>query len=42
MRIFFRYLFIRLLVPFMICIFGCTVIWIMVDLYGNMDDFLEP
>jgi len=41
MRIFFRYLFIRLLVPFTVCLFGCTVIWIMVDLYGNIDDFLE-
>src|SRR5277367_2639203 len=41
MSIFFRYLFMRLLAPFAVCIFGCTVIWIMVDLYGNMDDFLE-
>lgn len=41
MKIFFRYLFMRLLVPFFICLFGCGVIWIMVDLYGNIDDFLE-
>ena len=41
MKIFFRYLFMRLLVPFTICMFGCAVIWIMVDLYGNIDDFLE-
>lgn len=41
MKIFFRYLFLRLLVPFAICLFGCTIIWIMVNLYGNIDDFLE-
>jgi lipopolysaccharide export system permease protein len=40
MKIFFRYLFIRLFVPFTICLGACTVIWIMVDLYGNIDDFL--
>ncbi|MCE0483678.1 MAG: LptF/LptG family permease [Methylacidiphilales bacterium] len=41
MKIFFRYLFMRLLVPFFVCLFACAVIWIMVDLYGNIDDFLE-
>src|SRR5271155_2009661 len=41
MKIFFRYLFMRLLVPFMVGLLACTVIWMMVDLYGNMDDFLE-
>lgn len=40
-RIFFRYLFIRLFVPFAVCLAACTLIWIMVDLYGNIDDFLE-
>jgi lipopolysaccharide export system permease protein len=40
-RIFFRYLFMRLLVPFTICVCGCAVIWIMVDMYGHLDDFLE-
>jgi lipopolysaccharide export system permease protein len=39
MRIFFRYLFFRLLQTFLICITACTIIWVMVDLYGNMDDF---
>ena len=40
MRIYFRYLFMRVLVPFMVGLFACTVLWIMVDLYGNIDDFL--
>jgi lipopolysaccharide export LptBFGC system permease protein LptF len=31
----------RLLVPFFICLFGCAVIWIMVDLYGNIYDFVD-
>lgn len=41
LKIYFRYLFLRLLVPFAVCLFACTVIWIMADLYGNIDDFLE-
>ena len=41
MKIFFRYLFLRLFVPFAVCLCACTLIWIMVDLYGNIDDFLE-
>ncbi len=41
MKIFFRYLFLRLFVPFTVCLCGCTLIWIMADLYGNIDDFLE-
>jgi len=41
MKIFFRYLFLRLLVPFAVCLAACTLIWIMADLYGNIDDFLE-
>ena len=41
MKIYFRYLFLRLFVPFAVCLCGCTLIWIMADLYGNIDDFLE-
>ena len=41
MRIYFRYLFLRLFVPFAVCLSACTLIWIMADLYGNIDDFLE-
>ena len=41
MKIYFRYLFGRLFVPFAICLCACTLIWIMADLYGNIDDFLE-
>jgi lipopolysaccharide export system permease protein len=40
-KIFFRYLFFRLFVPFAVCLSACTLIWIMADLYGNIDDFLE-
>src|SRR5271169_458771 len=40
-KIFFRYLFLRLFVPFAVCLSACTLIWIMADLYGNIDDFLE-
>jgi lipopolysaccharide export system permease protein len=39
--IFFRYLFLRLMQPFLICLASCTIIWVMADLYGNMDDFLD-
>jgi lipopolysaccharide export system permease protein len=41
MKIFFRYLFVRMTQLFLVCLAACVVIWIMVDLYGNMDDFLE-
>ena len=41
MKIYFRYLFFRLLVPFTVCPIAGTVIWIMVDLYGNIYDFIE-
>ena len=40
-KIYFRYLFGRLFVPFLVCLCGCALIWIMADLYGNIDDFLE-
>ena len=41
MKIYFRYLFIRLLIPFVVCLFAGAVIWIMADLYGNIYDFIE-
>lgn len=41
MKIYFRYLFIALLIPFFVCLFAGTVIWIMVDLYGNIYNFLD-
>jgi lipopolysaccharide export system permease protein len=41
MKIYFQYLFVRLLVPFSLTLFACTVLWIMVDLYGNIGDFTE-
>jgi lipopolysaccharide export system permease protein len=40
-KIFFRYLFLRLFIPFAVCLSACTLIWVMADLYGNIDDFLE-
>jgi lipopolysaccharide export system permease protein len=41
MKIYFRYLFISLLIPFVVCLFAGTMIWIMVDLYGNIYDFID-
>jgi lipopolysaccharide export system permease protein len=41
MKIFFRYFFMRLAQTFAICLTACAVVWIMADLYGNMDDFLD-
>ena len=39
-KIYFRYLFLRLLAPFAVCLGACTLIWVMADFYGNVDDFL--
>jgi lipopolysaccharide export system permease protein len=41
MKIFFRYLFMRLVQPFFFCLAGFTVLWVMADLYGTMEDFLD-
>jgi lipopolysaccharide export system permease protein len=41
MKIFFRYLFVRLLEPFCYCLAGFTLLWVMADLYGTMEDFLD-
>jgi lipopolysaccharide export system permease protein len=41
MKIYFRYLFVRLLQPFLYCLATFTLLWIMADLYGTMEDFLE-
>jgi lipopolysaccharide export system permease protein len=41
MKIFFRYLFVRLLVPFCYCFAGFTILWVMADLYGTVEDFLD-
>jgi lipopolysaccharide export system permease protein len=41
MKIYFRYLFLRLLQPFVYCLATFTLLWIMADLYGTMEDFLE-
>ena len=41
MKIYFRYLFMRLFQVFALVLVAMAVIWIMVDLYGNIDDFLE-
>jgi lipopolysaccharide export system permease protein len=40
-KIYFRYLFARLFMPFAVCLAASTLIWIMVDVYGNLEDFLE-
>jgi LPS export ABC transporter permease LptG len=41
LKIYFRYLFTRLLAPFAVCLCAFTLIRIMVDIYGNLEDFLE-
>jgi lipopolysaccharide export system permease protein len=41
MKIFFRYLFVRLFEPFCYCLAGFTLLWVMADLYGTMEDFLD-
>ncbi|HUB66541.1 MAG TPA: LptF/LptG family permease [Candidatus Methylacidiphilales bacterium] len=41
MKIYFRYLFMRLFQVFTMVLVAMALIWIMVDLYGNIDDFLE-
>jgi lipopolysaccharide export system permease protein len=40
-KIYFRYLFLRVFAPFVICLAACALLWIMVDIYGNLEDFLE-
>jgi len=40
-KIYFRYLFFRLFAPFAVCLAACTLLWVMVDIYGNLEDFLE-
>ena len=39
--LYFRYLLARLVQPFFIVLAALSVIWVMVDLYGNLDTFLE-
>jgi len=41
MKIFFRYLFLRLLQPFCYCLLGLTILWIVADVYGTMEDFID-
>jgi lipopolysaccharide export system permease protein len=41
MKIFFRYLFLRLLQPFCYCLLTLTVLWIVADVYGTMEDFID-
>jgi lipopolysaccharide export system permease protein len=41
MKIFFRYLFLRLLQPFLYTLATFTLLWVMADLYSTMEDFLD-
>jgi lipopolysaccharide export system permease protein len=41
MKIFFRYLFLRLLQPFVYCLTALTILWIVADVYGTMEDFID-
>ena len=40
-KIFFRYLFLRLLVPFCYTVAALSILWIVSDVYGTMEDFIE-
>jgi lipopolysaccharide export system permease protein len=40
-KIFFRYLFLRLLLPFCYCVAGLSILWVVADVYGTMEDFIE-
>jgi lipopolysaccharide export system permease protein len=41
MKIFFRYLFMRLLVPFCYCFAAFTLLWVMADLFNTMENFID-
>jgi lipopolysaccharide export system permease protein len=41
MKIFFRYLFLRLLQPFVYCLSALTILWVVADVYGTMEDFID-
>jgi lipopolysaccharide export system permease protein len=41
MKIFFRYLFLRLLQPFVYCLLALTLLWVVADVYGTMEDFID-
>ncbi len=40
-KIFFRYLFLRLLLPFCYTVAAMSILWIVSDVYGTMEDFIE-
>ncbi len=40
-KIFFRYLFMRLLLPFGYTVAAMSILWIVADVYGTMEDFIE-
>ncbi len=40
-KIFFRYLFLRLLLPFCYTMAAMSILWIVADIYGTMEDFIE-
>jgi len=41
MKIFFRYLLLELLKPFIFCLVACSVLWIVADLFGSLNEFFE-
>lgn len=41
MKIFFRYLILELLQPFLFCVIACSTLWVVADLFGSLDDFYE-
>src|SRR5437868_221850 len=41
MKIFFRYLTLELVKPFLFCLLACSCLWIVADLFGSLDEFFE-
>ncbi|HSI86060.1 MAG: LptF/LptG family permease [Candidatus Methylacidiphilales bacterium] len=41
MKIFFRYILLELIQPFFFILIACVALWVVADLFGTLDDFLE-
>src|ERR1043165_205505 len=41
MKIFFRYILLELIQPFVFILIACIALWVVADLFGTLDDFLE-
>lgn len=41
MKILYRYLFLELALPFLFCLAACSLLWIIADLFGTLDEFIQ-